>query len=86
MKNKAQELELRHIMEGLEEFATFMSFQSDYDGLRILSVETTQEAKARDLREQQRAKVISLDSKRRTRSPQTNTISKELRFCDQSFH
>ncbi|MCX4187403.1 hypothetical protein [Methylophaga sp. OBS4] len=82
MKNKAQELELRHIMEGLEEFATFMSFQSDYEGLRILSVETTQEAKARD----QRAKVISLDSKRRTRSPQTNTISKELRFCDQSFH
>lgn len=27
-------------MQGLEEFATFMSYQSDYSGLRIISVET----------------------------------------------
>ena len=40
MKSSSQELELRNIMQGLEEFATFMSYQSDYSGLRIISVET----------------------------------------------
>lgn len=40
MNNKAQELELRNIMEGLEEFATFMSFKGNSAGLRILSVES----------------------------------------------
>jgi len=40
MKNKSLELDLRQIMQGLEEFATFMSYQSNYEGLRILKVET----------------------------------------------
>ncbi|MDT8311118.1 MAG: hypothetical protein RQ732_06710 [Methylophaga sp.] len=40
MKTSSQELELRNILQGLEEFATFMSYQSDYSGLRIISVET----------------------------------------------
>jgi|SRR5690554_1198161 len=40
MKNKALELNLRQIMQGMEEFATFMSYQSNYEGLRILKVET----------------------------------------------
>lgn len=40
MKNKALELDLRQIRQGLEEFATFMSYQSNYEGLRILKVET----------------------------------------------
>tara|TARA_R110002049_G_scaffold137501_9_gene297548 strand:- start:1966 stop:2217 length:252 start_codon:yes stop_codon:yes gene_type:complete len=40
MNKKAQELELRNIMQGLEEFATFMSFKSNSAGLRILSVES----------------------------------------------
>lgn len=40
MNKKAQELELRNIMEGLEEFATFMSFKGNSAGLRILSVES----------------------------------------------
>ena len=40
MSTRSQELELRNIMQGLEEFATFMSYQSDYSGLRIISVET----------------------------------------------
>ena len=49
MKKHNQELELRNIMQGLEEFATFMSYQSDYSGLRIISVETnTTETPATD--------------------------------------
>lgn len=40
MKTSSQELEFRNILQGLEEFTTFMSYQSDYSGLRIISVET----------------------------------------------
>lgn len=40
MNKKTQELETRNIMQGMEEFATFMSFQSNYSGLRIISVES----------------------------------------------
>jgi len=44
MNKKAQELELRNIMQGLEEFATFMSFRGNSVGLRILSVESISQA------------------------------------------
>lgn len=44
MKNKSLELDLRQIMQGLEEFATFMSYKSNYEGLRILKVETHHES------------------------------------------
>lgn len=40
MNKKSQELELRNIMQGLEEFATFMSFKGNNAGLRIISVES----------------------------------------------
>lgn len=40
MTTRAQELEVRNILQGLEEFACFMSYQSNYEGLRILSVES----------------------------------------------
>ncbi len=40
MNKKSQELELRNIMQGLEEFATFMSFKGNNTGLRIISVES----------------------------------------------
>ena len=40
--NKAQEFNARDIMQGLEEFATFMSFQTSQSHMRILSVETTE--------------------------------------------
>jgi len=43
MSKRAQELEQRNIMQGLEELATFMSFRSSTTGLRILSVETTEQ-------------------------------------------
>lgn len=40
MTTRAQELDVRNILQGLEEFASFMSYQSSYEGLRILSVES----------------------------------------------
>lgn len=40
MKHKALELNLRQIMQGMEEFATFMSYKSNCEGLRILKVES----------------------------------------------
>mgnify|MGYP003632935990 CR=1 FL=1 len=40
--NKARELDARDILQGLEEFATFMSFQSNHGQMRILSVETVE--------------------------------------------
>ena len=41
LNKKAQEFDARDIMQGLEEFATFMSFQTSHSHMRILSVETT---------------------------------------------
>jgi hypothetical protein len=43
MTTRAQELEVRNILQGLEEFASFMSYQSNYEGLRIISVESNTE-------------------------------------------
>lgn len=63
MKTKAQELALRDIMQGLEEFATFMSYRSDYEGMRIISVETVREASERERHE--RATVLAFDDRRR---------------------
>lgn len=40
LNKKSHELEVRNIMEGLEEFATFASFNSNHSGMRVLSVET----------------------------------------------
>jgi hypothetical protein len=37
---KSQEIDMRTIMQGLEEFATFMSFQGSSSDMRIISVET----------------------------------------------
>jgi len=39
---KAQELEARNIMQGLEEFANFVSFSGNHSEMRILSVETAE--------------------------------------------
>ncbi len=40
---KSQELDVRNIMQGLEEFANFMSFTGNHSNMRILSVETHDE-------------------------------------------
>jgi len=55
---KPQELDARNIMEGLEEFATFASFNSNYSGMRILSVETAQPTEL-PVRRNHRLKTVS---------------------------
>jgi len=82
--DKQQELDCQQTLEGLEELATFMSFRSDCSGLRILSIETVEEAELREHAEQH-AKVVSIE-RRRSLKNRTVTISKELRFNDLNFH
>jgi hypothetical protein len=84
MHSKHQELELRTVLEGLEELSTFMSFQSDCGGLRILSVETVEEAAQRELAEQSE-NVVSLQGKRPAVG-MPDTISKSLQFQDRLLH
>ena len=55
---KSQELDARNIMEGLEEFATFASFNSNHSGMRILSVETAQPTEL-PIRRNHRLKTVS---------------------------
>ena len=44
MTNKAQVLDARNIMQGLEEFAHFMSFQANNSSnLRIISVQSVEQ-------------------------------------------
>lgn len=64
MKNKSLELDLRQIMQGLEEFATFMSYKSNYEGLRILKVETLHESDSHLNDSQHSDNVISMDTAR----------------------
>jgi hypothetical protein len=84
MHSKHQELEIRTVLKGLEELATFMSFQSDCGGLRILSVETVEEAAQRELAEQSE-NVVSLQGKRPAVG-MPDTISKSLQFQDRLLH
>ncbi len=64
MKNKSLELDLRQILQGLEEFATFMSYQSNYEGLRILKVETQHEHTEQQRTHPLSNNVISMDNVR----------------------
>lgn len=82
--NKQYRLQVQQTQESLEEFVTFMSFRSDCSGVRILSIETKEQAAIRDEAEQS-GKVVSIQSWRRSK-PSTVTISKELRFNDQNIH
>lgn len=87
MKNKAQELEVRNIMQGLEEFANFMSFNaSDNGNLRILSVETVEQS---SLRETSKQSAEVFDIKQRStkkRNPQQQSLNKSLSFNDRQVH
>jgi len=86
MKNKAEELEVRNIMEGLEEFANFMSFRSNTTGLRVLSVETTEQdiqsppvqskASVSDIRQQANRKHLNAQQ----------SLNNSLVFSDQKIH
>lgn len=63
MSKKALELEARNIMQGLEEFATFMSFNCDLAGIRILSVETVDRENEHSSHSK-KARIIALPLKR----------------------
>jgi len=79
MMDKSLELELRLVMEGLEELATLSSYHCQLKHCRILSVETVEEAKQRELAERSQ-NVVTMESRRRHQSP--TFISKSLRFRD----
>lgn len=65
---RPMETDVRDIMQGLEEFATFMSYQSNYEGLRIISVESADTTDA-DQSASPAADVIELDSRRSDNQP-----------------
>jgi hypothetical protein len=83
MTDKSLEIEMRLALEAAEELLTQISYQSDFKDVRILSVETVEEARQRELAESS-ANVVTLESRRK---PSHNTaISKALAFSDQSYH
>lgn len=65
---RPMETDVRDIMQGLEEFATFMSYQSNYEGLRIISVESADTTDV-DAATSPAADVIELDSRRSDNQP-----------------
>jgi hypothetical protein len=82
MKHKSEELDMRNIMQGLEEFATFMSYQSNSIGLRILSVETVEQDRAKH--SQPNAKIIAFNQ-RKTNSNQQD-LKRALSIQDRLVH
>jgi len=82
MKNKSQELDMRNIMQGLEEFATFMSYQSNSLGLRIISVETVAQDRASQVKE--KAQVLSLNQRKKVANSQD--LKRALSFQDRQVH
>jgi len=76
MNKKAQELELRNIMQGLEEFATFMSFRANSTGLRILSVESVDQPQHVQPK-QQTARILNIPHQ---------SLNKSLSFQDREYH
>lgn len=85
MSNKAQELEVRTILQGLEEFATFMSYQGNSSGLRILSVESVQQAQHYNNSQPHNADIIPL-TKRELKSNKYQTVHRSLAFQDRHTH
>lgn len=82
MNKKAQELDIRNIMQGLEEFATFMSFQGNSSGLRILSVESAQPAISKVIA-QQKAPILSMKQHQaKANDHRLQTLKKSLSFQD----
>lgn len=83
MTNKYQELELRLVMEGMEELATFISHHCDCSQLRILSIETEEEAAIRELAEKS-ANVIAIESRRQSGQASSH-ISRSLSLNDRHY-
>jgi len=85
MNKKAQELELRNIMQGMEEFATFISFQSTSLGMRILSVESVEQDRLR-VESQQKADVLTFKQRKIPPADGHQTIQRSLAFQDRQMH
>jgi len=86
MSNKAKELEVRNIMQGLEEFANFMSFNANSNGLRILSVETVEQS---DVRDEIPSSATILDLKKyalKKTIAKQQELNKSLSFTDRQVH
>lgn len=81
MSKKALELETRNIMQGMEEFATFMSFDSDLSGMRILSVESVARPHEKNI-SQKKAEVIAMPihKAKTTKNNRTQQLYKSLSF------
>jgi hypothetical protein len=84
MSKKSQELELRNIMQGLEEFATFMSYQSNSLGLRIISVESV-EQDLENSKPQQNADILNF-KQRCPAKPNQQSLQRSLAFQDRQVH
>lgn len=81
MSKKALELETRNILQGMEEFATFMSFDSDLSGMRILSVESVTRPSEKKKLPQKKAEVITMPLHRaKTKNSRTQQLYKSLSF------
>ncbi|MFW5451850.1 MAG: hypothetical protein ACKE9I_09635 [Methylophagaceae bacterium] len=87
LNKKTQELDLRNIMQGLEEFATFVSFQSNYSDLRIISVESV-ESEKQESTVKQRAQVHSIRKAQTHGTSENNPLTshKSLAFQDRQAH
>ncbi len=77
---KSQEMEIRTIMQGLEEFASFMSFNSNNGEMRILSVETVDRSSPSYPTDEQASptKILAMN----TNSQQHKSLS----FSDRTMH
>jgi hypothetical protein len=77
---KSQEMDIRTIMQGLEEFASFMSFSGHNGDMRIISVETVDRAAPSYSQIEQAAssKVLAMSEQHHKR--------KSLSFSDRTMH
>ncbi|MCC5796370.1 MAG: hypothetical protein JJU48_03495 [Methylophaga sp.] len=62
MTKKWQELELRNIMQGLEEFATFISYRSHFGDMRVISVESVSPSEGQTI-EHHSAEILAFRKK-----------------------
>ena len=77
---KSQEMDIRTIMQGLEEFASFMSFSGHNGDMRIISVETVDRAASSypPMEQGASSKVLTMSDQHHKR--------KSLSFSDRTMH
>ncbi len=81
MPKKALELETRNILQSLEEFATFISFDSDLSDLQILSIESVnQNAKQAFIHEKAEVIALPIDRSEAEASKNNSQHYKSLSF------